>query len=98
MPDPEFPGEDEHLFFVLVEFNVEDVRELKRITELELQGSLDADGLKAFVEVSKSQIVGVSLGRWWVFFPSDKVQLYIVFCIYNLNLAIHHMYMIYLEV
>lgn len=63
MPDPEFPGEDEHLFFVLVEFNVEDVRELKRITELELQGSLDADGLKAFVEVSKSQIVGVSLGR-----------------------------------
>lgn len=63
MPDPEFPGEDEHLFFVLVEFNVEDVKELKRITELELQGSLDADGLKAFVEVSKSQIVGVSLGR-----------------------------------
>ena len=52
MNDPEFPGEDEHLFFVLVEFNIEDVKELKRITQLELTGTLDADGIKAFVDVS----------------------------------------------
>ena len=51
MNDPEFPGEDEFLFFVLVEFNIEDIKELKRITQLELTGSLDSDGLKAFVEV-----------------------------------------------
>ena len=52
MNDPEFPGEDEYLFFVLVEFNIEDVKELKRITQLELTGTLDADGIKAFVDVS----------------------------------------------
>lgn len=51
MNDPEFPGEDEFLFFVLVEFNIEDIKELKRITQLELTGTLDSDGLKAFVEV-----------------------------------------------
>ena len=51
--DPEFPGEaDELLFFVLVEFNIEDIRELKRITQMELTGTLDADGVKAFVEAS----------------------------------------------
>ena len=51
--DPEFPGdEEEKLFFVLVEFNVEDIKELRRITALELKGELDADGVKAFVEVS----------------------------------------------
>ena len=52
IPDPEFPGEDEHLYFVMVEFNMDDIRELKRITQLELTGTLDADGLKAFVEAS----------------------------------------------
>lgn len=52
MEDPEFPGEEEYLYFVLVEFNIEDIKELKRITQLELTGSLDADGVKAFVEVS----------------------------------------------
>ena len=36
---PEFPGEDEFLYFVLVEFNIEDIKELKRITQLELTGS-----------------------------------------------------------
>ncbi|CAL1164245.1 unnamed protein product [Cladocopium goreaui] len=50
MEDPEFPGEDEYLFFVMVEFNIEDIRELRRITQLELTGTLDADGVKAFVE------------------------------------------------
>ena len=30
---------------------MDDVKELKRVTQLEMQGSLDADGVKAFVEV-----------------------------------------------
>ena len=51
MDDPEFPGEEEYLYFVMVEFNIEDIRELRRITQLELTGTLDADGVKAFVEV-----------------------------------------------
>ncbi|CAK9065972.1 Midasin (Dynein-related AAA-ATPase MDN1) (MIDAS-containing protein) [Durusdinium trenchii] len=50
IPDPEFPGEDEHLYFVMVELNLDDIRELKRVTSLELQGTLDPAGLKAFVE------------------------------------------------
>lgn len=36
----------------MVELNMDDIRELKRITALEMQGTLDADGVKAFVEVS----------------------------------------------
>ncbi|CAL1133886.1 unnamed protein product [Cladocopium goreaui] len=51
IPDPEFPGEeDEKLFFVMVELNMDDIRELRRVTQIEMQGSLDADGVKAFVE------------------------------------------------
>lgn len=57
IPDPEFPGEDEWLYFVMVEFNLDDIRELKKITQIELQGSLDADGLKAFVEVTYQRLV-----------------------------------------
>lgn len=36
----------------MVELNMDDTRELKRITALEMQGTLDADWVKAFVEVS----------------------------------------------
>lgn len=43
MPDPGFP---------LVEFNIEDIKELRRITKIEMEGSLDQDGLKAFVDPS----------------------------------------------
>ena len=49
--DPEFPGENELLYFVMVEMNIEDVKELRRITQLEMEGTLDSEGLKAFVEV-----------------------------------------------
>ena len=35
----------------MVEFNIDDVKELRRITQIEMSGHLDADGLKAF-EVS----------------------------------------------
>ncbi|CAK8991311.1 unnamed protein product [Durusdinium trenchii] len=49
--DPEFPDDEgELLYWVLVEFNLDDIKELKRITQLELQGSLDPEGVKAFVE------------------------------------------------
>ena len=51
IPDPEFPGEDEHLYFVMVELNMDDIKELKRVTQLEMQGTLDSEGLQAFVEV-----------------------------------------------
>ncbi|CAK9026587.1 Uncharacterized protein SCF082_LOCUS17564 [Durusdinium trenchii] len=51
--DPEFPDDEgELLYWVLVEFNLDDIKELKRITQLELQGSLDPEGVKAFVEVT----------------------------------------------
>jgi len=50
----------------MVEFNVEDIKELKRITTLELQGTLDADGVKQFVEVTYRDIIHpASLGIWW---------------------------------
>ena len=33
-----------------MEFNLDDIKQVKRITALELEGSLDAEGVKAFVE------------------------------------------------
>ena len=36
-----------------MEFNLDDIKELKRITQLELQGSLDPEGVKAFVEAAR---------------------------------------------
>ena len=60
MEDPEFPGEDEYLYFVLVEFNIEDIKELKRIIQLELTGTLDPDGVKAFVEAPwQNHFIGI---------------------------------------
>ena len=53
MEDPEFPGEDEFLYFVFIEFNIEDIKEYKRITALEMTGTLDPDGVKAFVDVTQ---------------------------------------------
>ena len=34
----------------MVELNIEDVKELKRVTQMETEGVLDKDGVKAFVE------------------------------------------------
>ena len=46
--------------FVLVEFNIEDIKELKRITQLELTGTLDPDGVKAFVEAPwQNHFIGI---------------------------------------
>lgn len=44
--------EEDVLYFVCVELNLDDVRELRRITQLEMAGTLDSEGLKAFVEVA----------------------------------------------
>jgi len=41
------------LYFVLVELNLDNISELKRVTQLEMSGKLDADGVKAFVDVSR---------------------------------------------
>ena len=38
------------LYFVLVEFNLEDIKEMKLVIQLEMTGTLDRDGLKSFVE------------------------------------------------
>ncbi|CAK9083510.1 unnamed protein product, partial [Durusdinium trenchii] len=49
--NPELPDDPtELLFFVLVELNVENIAELKRITSLEMEGTPDSDQLKQFVE------------------------------------------------
>ncbi|CAK9016951.1 Uncharacterized protein SCF082_LOCUS13410 [Durusdinium trenchii] len=53
--DPEFPNDPEELlYFVLVELDIENIAELKRVTKLEMEGGLDADCLKAFVEAGGS--------------------------------------------
>ena len=49
IPDPESP--EDKLFFVFVEINIDDIRELKRITKLELSGGVDAETLSAFTKV-----------------------------------------------
>ncbi|CAE7217624.1 unnamed protein product [Symbiodinium sp. KB8] len=48
IPDPESP--EDKLFFVFVEINIDDIRELKRITKLELSGGVDAETLSAFTK------------------------------------------------
>ena len=49
--DPELPEDPNAvLYFVMVELNVENIAELKRITQLEINGTLDSDGLAQFVE------------------------------------------------
>ena len=48
--DPESP--EDKLFFAFVEINIDDIRELRRITKLELSGGVDAETLAAFTKVS----------------------------------------------
>ena len=50
--NPELPDENDLLYFVLVELNIENIAELKRVTKLELEGQLVPDQLKQFVEAS----------------------------------------------
>ncbi|CAE7348426.1 MDN1, partial [Symbiodinium pilosum] len=46
--DPESP--EDKLYFMFIEINIDDVRELERITKLELNGSIDAECLAAFTK------------------------------------------------
>ena len=46
--DPESP--EDKLYFMFIEINVDDVRELQRITKLELSGRIDAECLTAFTK------------------------------------------------
>ncbi|CAE7228611.1 ttn-1 [Symbiodinium necroappetens] len=46
--DPESP--EDKLYFVFVEINIDDIRELKRITKLELSGGVDSETLAAFTK------------------------------------------------
>ena len=50
IPDPELPDSEHVLYFVLVEFNLENITELKRVVKLEMEGVLDKDTLGQFVE------------------------------------------------
>ncbi|CAE7776803.1 unnamed protein product [Symbiodinium sp. CCMP2456] len=46
--DPESP--EDSLYFVFVEINIDDIRDLQRITKLEITGTIDDEMLKAFTE------------------------------------------------
>lgn len=49
--DPEVPDDpDEKLFFVIINLDVSSITELRRITQLEIEGNIDAAGLKEFVK------------------------------------------------
>lgn len=50
IPDPELPDSNHVLYFVLVEFNLENISELKRVMKLEMEGRLDNETLGQFVE------------------------------------------------
>ena len=52
IPDPEDP--DDVLYFVLVDIDVLNINELKRVTSIEIAGQMDNDLLKAFTEAHPS--------------------------------------------
>ena len=49
IPCPEAPDTD-LLYYVFIEINIDDIRELRRVTTLELNGTVDADMLAAFTQ------------------------------------------------
>lgn len=54
----------------MIEFNLDDVKELRRVTEIEMSGQLDSDGLKAFVEAPR------------FIYLSFYLSIYLSICIY----------------
>ena len=46
--DPESP--EDLLYFMFIEINIDDVRELQKITKLELSGQINAECLAAFTK------------------------------------------------
>ena len=53
--DPEFPDDrEEKLYFVIINLDVSNMTELRRITQLEIEGQIDKEGLKEFVKATRS--------------------------------------------
>ena len=48
MADPESP--EDSLYYCFIEINIDDLRELQRITKMEISGKIDEGTLKAFTE------------------------------------------------
>lgn len=46
MPD----DPEEKLYFVIISLDVSNISELRKITQLEIEGKIDKDGLKEFVK------------------------------------------------
>ena len=55
--DPESP--DDSLYFVFIEINIDDIRELQRITKLEIAGAIDENILQAFTQAGTVFCSGV---------------------------------------
>jgi len=51
--DPELPDdEEEKLYFTMINLDLSNVSELKRLTKLEMEGCIDEEGLKEFTKAS----------------------------------------------
>ena len=51
IPDPELPADSgEVLYFVMLEMDFANIQEVARVTQLEMKGGIDKDGLKEFVK------------------------------------------------
>ena len=55
--DPESP--DDSLYFVFIEINIDDIRELQKITKLEIAGAIDENILQAFTQAGTVFCSGV---------------------------------------
>ncbi|CAK9066129.1 Midasin (Dynein-related AAA-ATPase MDN1) (MIDAS-containing protein) [Durusdinium trenchii] len=62
IPDPEFPGEDEHLYFVMVELNLDDIRELKRVEDIKKVVTERLSLAKALVRASEKPVIAAADG------------------------------------
>ena len=55
--EPESP--DDSLYFVFIEINIDDIRELQKITKLEIAGAIDENILQAFTQAGTVFCSGV---------------------------------------
>lgn len=59
--DPEVPDDpEEKLYFVIINLDVSNMTELRKITQLEIEGAIDKDGLKEFVKACHFWTRGIS--------------------------------------
>ena len=56
--DPESP--EDYLYFVFIQLDIDDLRELARVTKLEISGALDQETMKAFTQVGPPVDVAVA--------------------------------------